>query len=169
MKSYRTLFTTLAVSFLFTSPTCHSATAGNQDPDALIARIIKSQLISAISAENLPVIASTLQFVRQTNPNLKETQWNEIIEELNDAIITGMSEPGNPVFAAYKKLLGSFSEAELAKLENLLGDPVYRKYSSALLSPVAQKALMQGFIENSPWMPQVMNFVLRKRGLKEVH
>lgn len=91
------------------------------------------------------------------------------MDEVNDTMTAGMSQPGNPMFSAYKKVSGSFSEVELVKLENLLGDPAYRKYSGALVSPAAQQALMQGFIENSPWMPQALNLALRKRGLKEVH
>jgi hypothetical protein len=104
-------------------------------------------------AENHPALASTLQFVRTANPGLSETQWREIMDEISDAMTAGMSQPGNPMFMAQAKLLASFSNAELEKLENLLNDPVYRRYSSTLSSATGQKMLMQGFIENSSWMP----------------
>jgi hypothetical protein len=169
MKSCRVLFSALAVSLLFALPVCHSVAAESSTREARIARITKSQLGSAMRAENLPGAASTLQFVRQTNPNLSTTQWSEIMDEVNDTMTSAMSQPGNAMFSAYKKLLGSFSDDDLGKLENLLNDPVYRKYSTALTSPTAQQALMQGMIENSPWMPEALNLALRKRGLKEVH
>ena len=60
------------------------------------------------------------------------------MDEVNDVMTTGMSQRGNPLFSAYEKLLGSLSDADLAKLKQLLEDPIYRKYSSALVSPVAQ-------------------------------
>lgn len=169
MKSCRGLFSALAVSLLFALPVCHSVAAESPAREARIARITKSQLGSAMRAENLPGAASSLQFVRQTNPNLSTTQWSEIMDEVNDTMTSAMSQPGNPMFSAYKKLLGPFSDDDLAKLENLLNDPVYRKYSTTLTSPTAQQALMQGMIENSPWMPEALNLALRKRGLKEVH
>ena len=120
-------------------------------------------------AENLPAAESTLQFVRHTNPSLTEAQLSEIMDEVSDVMTTGMSQRGNPMYSAYEKLLVLFSDSDLAKLEQLLGDTIYRKYSSALVSPVGQQALMQGFIENSPWIPKAFNLALRKRGLKEVH
>jgi len=73
------------------------------------------------------------------------------------------------MFEAYEKVLGSFSQAELAKVEVFLGDPVYQKYSSALVLRGSIELFMKGFIENSPWMPEAMNLILRKHGLKEVH
>jgi len=169
MKPYRVFLKTIALALLFAGQISHCAASDNWGREATIGRVVKSQLGSAMRAENLPTAASTLQFVRQTNPSLSETQWSEIMDEVNDVMTTGMSQPGNPMFSAYEKLLSSFSDADLAKLEHHLGDPIYRKYSSALASPVAQQALMQGFIENSPWMPQALNLALRKRGLKEVH
>jgi hypothetical protein len=169
MKPIPLFLGTFAFALLFVGQISHCAAADNRDREARIGRMVKSQLGSAMRAENLPAAASTLQFVRQTNPSLTETQWSEIMDEVNDVMTTGMSQRGNPMFSAYEKLLGSFSDAELSKLEQLLGDPIYRKYSSALVSTVAQQALMQGFIENSPWMPQALNLALRKRGLKEVH
>jgi hypothetical protein len=169
MKSCRVLCSALAVSLLFALPLCRGVAAESMTREARITRITKSQLGSAMRAENLPGAASTLQFVRQTNPDLSTTQWNEIMDEVSATMTAAMSQPGNPMFSAYKKVLDPFSDAELAKLENLLNDPVYRKYGAALSSPAAQQALMQGMIENSPWMPEALNLALRKRGLKEVH
>jgi hypothetical protein len=169
MTSYRVFYSALAVSVLFALPICQSMASENLTREARIARITKSQLGSAMRAENLPAAASALEFVHQTNPNLSKTQWNEIIDEVNDTMTTAMSQPGNPMFLAYKKLLDSFSDVDLARLESLLNDPVYLKYSTTLTSPTAQEVLMQGMIENSPWMPQALNLALRKRGLKEVH
>lgn len=169
MKSCRVLFNALAVSLLFVLPICRGVAAESPAREARTARIIKSQLGSAMRAENLPGAASTLQFVRQTNPNLSQTQWSEIMDEVNNTMTSAMSQPGNPMFSAYKKLLRSFSDDDLEKLEILLNDPIYRKYSTTLTSPTAQQALMQGTIENSPWMPEALNLALRKRGLKEVH
>jgi hypothetical protein len=49
------------------------------------------------------------------------------MDEVNNMMTTGASQPGNSTFSAYKKLPASFSEAELAKPECLPGDPDYRK------------------------------------------
>jgi hypothetical protein len=169
MKLIRVPFSAFAVALLLVGQISHCAASENPDREARIGRMVKSQLASAMRAENLPAVASTLQFVRHTNPSLTEPQWGEIMDEVNDVMITGMSQFGNPMFSAYEKLLSSFSDVELSKLEQIIGDPLYRKFSSALASPVAQQTLMQGFIENSPWMPEALNLALRKRGLKEVH
>lgn len=169
MKLTRVFLSTFAVALLLVGPISHCAASENRDREARIGRMVKSQLASAMRVENLPAAASTLQFVRQTNPSLTERQWSEIMDEVNDVMITGMSQVGNPMFSAYEKLLSSFSDAELSKLEQVLGDPIYRRFSSALATPVAQQTLMQGFIENSPWIPEALNLALRRRGLKEVH
>ena len=169
MKPSRVLVSALVVALFFVGQLPHCAASDNRVREARIGRMVKSQLGAAMRAEDLPAAASTLQFVRQTNPSLTEAQLSEIMDEVNDMMTTGMSQRGNPMFLAHEKLLSSFSDADLVKLEQLLEDPIYRKYSSALASPVAQQALMQGFIENSPWMPEALNLALRKRGLKEVH
>lgn len=137
MKLIRVSLSTFAIALLLVGQISHCAASENRDREARIGRMVKSQLASATRAENQPSAASTLEFVRQTNPSLTEPQWSEIMDEVNDVMITGMSRVGNPIFSAYQKLLSSFSDFELSKLEQLLGDPIYRKFSSALfhLSP----------------------------------
>lgn len=137
--------------------------------DALISRITRLQVNSALLIQANPAMASALDFVRQANPGLSDADWRTITEEIGDVMSQRMSQAGNPMFTAYRTVLEPLSDTDLAKLEALLADPAYRKFSDALTSQAGQQAIVRGMIENSPWMPVALNLALRKRGLKEVH
>ena len=111
----------------------------------------------------------TLEFIRQTNPGLSDAEWKAIAAEVGGIMAEGMSKPGNPMFVAYQTLLEPLSDTELAKLDILLADPLYRRFSAMLTTETGQRVITEGAIENAPFMPVTLNFVLRKHGLKEVH
>lgn len=169
---YRTrLAATLIVVLASSGPhACRAAdpvdTTGRQ---AAIARVVKLQLDTSILTPDLPVLQDTLRFVRQKNPDLGDAQWREVLNEVAYILAEGMSRPGSPMFVAYQTSLEPLSDAELARLERLLADPVYRKFAIGLVSRTGQEALMRGLIESTPWMNEAFNFVLRKHGLKEAH
>lgn len=146
-----------------------SSNAAEGGRDALISRITRLQVNAALLVKANPAMVSAFDFVRQSNPGLSEAEWGTITDEIGSVMVERMSHPGNPMFTAYRTVLEALSDTELAKLEALLADPAYRKFSDALTSQAGQQAVIQGMIENSPWMPVALNLALRKRGLKEVH
>lgn len=164
--------TLLAITFACAFSLCGIAPSNAADlagRDAAIARIMRSQLNTAMLAGSNLAAASTLASVRQTNPGVSKEELKEITDEVGELMASGMSQPGNPAFTAYRTLLEPMSDAELSELGRLLADPVYRKFSRALSSEASQRMLIKGMMENTPWMPEALNLVLRKRGLKEVH
>lgn len=166
LRAWSTLTLSCALSL------CAIGSSGAADlsaRDALISRITRLQVNAALLVQANPAMVSAFDFVRQSNPGLSEAEWRTITEEIGAMMTERMSHPENPMFAAYRTVLEPLSDTELAKLETLLADPTYRTFSDALTSRAGQHAVIQGMIENSPWMPVALNLALRKRGLKEVH
>ncbi|PQO89013.1 hypothetical protein C5614_29680 [Massilia phosphatilytica] len=150
---------------------CHAADAADAADaggrQAAIARIVKAQLGATILTPDLPVLHDTPRYVRQLNPGLTDAQWRDVLNEVAGRLADGMNRPDSPMFAAYRTVLEPLSDAELAQLERILADPVYRKFAGALTSRPGQQALMHGLVESTPWINETVSTVLKKHGLKE--
>lgn len=156
----------LLLAFACSDVALAAETAGR---DAAIARIMKLQLRDSLADASLAAAGQSLAFIRQSNPTLDDNAWHAITGEVSKTMSQGMSSPGNPMFATFRKALAPLSDGELAELEAMLATPAYRKYASAIVAPATQQDMMRAMIENGPGMITTMNFILRKHGFKEVH
>lgn len=136
--------------------------------DAVIARI-EQQFCNTVLTADSPVVASVLTPARQANPNLNPDEWRDITKEASVAISESMTQRGGMLDTAFRAAIASLSDAELKRLETLLSDPTYRKFSAAMTSPATQQKVVEAVAMNGLLMQAAVNGVLARHGLKELH
>jgi hypothetical protein len=150
-----------------------SAVARADDDSArttLISRIaIQYYTIYGIRPDS-PVLNLMLSEARKLNPTVDEDGWRDIKAEVAPAVIAGMIAKGAAFDAYFNSALDTLSLAELRRLSNLLGDPVYVKFAMAMTSPENQRQMLAGIVGGDPMtISRAINGVLERRGLNVPH
>ena len=70
---------------------------------------------------------------------------------------------------AYRASLESLTDMELSRLEVLLSDPVWQKFTASMAAPATQQKIIKALMANSLQMGGALNEVLTKHGLKTIH
>jgi uncharacterized protein (DUF1778 family) len=143
--------------------------SGAPGRDAAIARIENLQVSESMLTPDSPFLTNMFAPARQANPGVKNEEGSDIRRETSTAIAQVMTQPGGMMDTIFRTALEPMSDAELTKLEALLSDPVWRKFTTALASPAVQQKAVQALMSNTSQMGAAMNAVLARHGLKGIN
>jgi hypothetical protein len=155
------------VAFAAMPPICLAA--GPESRDDTIKRIEKLQMSTSVLPPDSPFLADMLKSAITANPDVKKEEWDAIRREASATISTAMTQPGGSMDVAYRASLASLTDVELGRLEVLLSDPVWQKFTTSMAAPATQQKIVKALVGNSLQMGVALNAVLTKHGLKTVH
>ena len=133
---------------------------------ALISRIEVQYLASTVVGPDSPIIDQWIAPARTLNPEVDQATWNGVKTDVAAALTSLLTAKGSALEVFFRGALDALSDAELARLSDLLNDPVYKKFQGAMGSTENQKRMLQAFMGDSLSMGAAVNGVLEKHGLK---
>ena len=155
------------ISFVMLPLICFASGAGTRVET--IRRIENLQLRSSVFPPDSPFLADMLRPALRANPDVKTKEWDEIRGEISAAISRLMTQPDGPMDTMYRTALEPMSDVELERLEALLNDPVWLKFTASMASSTAQQQVIKALMANALQMGAVLDSVLVRRGLKPAH
>jgi hypothetical protein len=158
----------LAMIIAFASMPLISFAAGPESRDDMIKRIENLQMSTSVLPPDSPLLADILKSASKANPDVKKAEWDAIRREASVAISSAMTQPGGLMDVAYRASLESLTDVELSRLEVLLSDPVWQKFTTSMAAPATQQKIVKALVGNSLQMDATMNEVLTKHGLKTI-
>ena len=159
----------LAVIIAFATMPSICLAAGAESRDDTIKRIESLQVSTSILPPDSPFLANMLRPALNANPDVKKDEWDAIRREASAAISSAMTQPGGLMDVAYRASLESLTDIELSRLEVLLSDPVWQKFTASMAAPATQQKIIKALMGNSLQMGGALNEVLTKHGLKTIH
>lgn len=158
---------------LLSSTVLIASTAFAQNParEAIIGNITFAfaRTVSASNSPGSPLVKLLLAPARQANPRASNAVWAEIAKEVASAQSKLITEKGGALDVALHAALQPMSLAQLKRLDAILNDPVYIKFEARLAAPSTQRRLFQASMGNAMRLGAVLNGILAKHGLNEVH
>lgn len=139
----------------------------DEDPirSGLVSRIEVQYTSASIVGSDSPVVAMMLTGARSRNPNTDEATWTDVRVEVAAALTLALTAKGGPLDDLVRGALDPLSTAELKRLSSLLGDPVYKKFQTAMTSSDNQKRMVQALMGNPTSMMGPVFDVLKKHNL----
>jgi hypothetical protein len=89
--------------------------------------------------------------------------------EIAAAMTKMFTDRGSTMDVLIRSSMESFSDKELKALSQALGDPAFRKFQAAMSGPAAQQQLQTGMVKAGLQLGPLVNAVLVKHQLIEVH
>ena len=157
----------LIISFVLLPLICLAS--GVSTREETINRIENLQLRASVFPPDSPFLADMLRPALQANPNVTKNEWDEIRLEASAAVSRLMTKPDGMMDVMFRTALEPMSDAELKRLEALLSDPVWLKFTDAMASSAAQQQVFKALMTNAQLMGAVLNPVLARHGLKTTH
>lgn len=151
--------------FLFLS--CSIAAAQASPRDVLIERCETAYLRATTLSADSPLVDMLLASTKSANREVNDDTWRVIRQEIATAVTQSLTERGSMLDTTFRKSMESLSDAELARLSQVLNDPAYTKFQSAMASPATQKQFMQAMYGDAAKFQTVANKILARHGLKE--
>ncbi len=149
-------------------PTIASADEATIRSD-LVSRVEVQYTSASIVGSDSPIVAMLLAGARSTNPNIDEATWSEVRVEVAAALSSALTAKGGSLDVVVRGALDPLSTAELKRLSTLLGDPVYKKFQTAMTSSDNQKRMVQAVMGNPTSMMGPVFDVLKKHNLSVPH
>lgn len=137
--------------------------------EALIGRIESIYIQTTMLSADSPFIEMFIGSAKSANPGVDGDTWSGIKQEITPMLSKVMTEKGGLMDVFLRKSLENFSDAELEKLSQILSNPIYNKFQIAMASPSTQRELVQALFGYTLNFNAVINSVLVKHGLNEVH
>lgn len=151
--------------FLFWS---YSIAAAQASPrDVLIEHCETAYLRATTLSADSPLVDMLLASTKSANREASDDTWRGIRQEIAAAVTRSLTERGSTLDTTLRKSMEPLSDVELARLSQVLNDPAYTKFQSAMASPAAQKQFMQAMFDDAPKFQIVVNKILAQHGLKE--
>lgn len=158
---------------LLSSTVLIASTAFAQSParEAIIGNITSefARTVSAISSPESPLVKLLLAPARQANPRVSNAVWAEIAKEVALAQSRLLTEKGGALYVTLHASLRPMSLAQLKRLDAIFNDPVYIKFQARMGAPSTQRLLFQASMGNALRLGAILNGILAKHGLNEVH
>jgi hypothetical protein len=136
--------------------------------DLLIDKVESCYTGTMFSADS-PFIDILLNSAKSANPSVTSDTWSGIKKEIAPALSKVMTEKGGPIDVLFRKSGEKMSDGELATLGQILCDPVYTKFQTAMTSAITQQQFANALFSNTLKFNAVINGALTRNGLKEVH
>lgn len=147
---------------------CSVSLANSASREALIDQIETQYVATAMFASDSPVVSSMLQPAMTANPGVSTEIWQTVRTETAAAVTKMFTEKGSTMDVLIRSSLDSLSDKELKSLSQVLSEPSYRKFQSAMSGPAAQQELHAGMAKVGMQLGAVINAVLVSHHLNEV-
>lgn len=157
-----------AIAFALTAP---AVTSAQTSPRELTIRHIVDVAFNQanVYSAKSPIIERLLGSAKSANPAVSPDAWEKMKPELSIGLTKAMSENGGVFGGALNGAFDELSDSELDRVSQLLDDPVYKKFQTALANPAVQQRVMQLSMASASRMNAALNIVLASHGLREVH
>jgi hypothetical protein len=133
---------------------------------------IETQYIATAMLElssDSPVMNSVLQPAMMANPGVSSETWESVRKETATAMREMLTEKGSAMDVLVRSSLESFSDEELKELSHVLSDPAFKKFRAAMSGPASQQQTRAGVAKALSQVGPLINTVLVRHQLNEVH
>lgn len=137
--------------------------------DALIDQIEMQTYGQFNFTSGSPLIGMMLQGPRQANPEATPETWKVVEAEVATGYLDLLTRKGGMLDQLLRPALASMTTAELKRLSVLLDDPAYRKYRTAMQSEEMQRSMQRAMLTAATQIGPMLNQILGRHGLHEVH
>jgi len=159
----------LACAFFCISLESISAHSQYVERNRLISALVQAQQGGKSGNVEKSTAELLLQQARQINQGATPDQWKEVQTEVFQSVSQMASHGGGMVDTLTRLGVADLSNAEIAHLITIIGDPVLAKYTAASSSPAAQEEVMKAAMVDGQHINALINTVLAKEGLREMH
>lgn len=157
----------LAISFLFILLSQSTiADAQGLSRDELIDKVESIYLRSTMLSPDSPLLEMFLSQAKKANPEANADTWLAVKQDLAPALTKVLTEKGSSLDILIRKSLENLSDGELDRLVQIISDPTFIKFQSAMSSPSSQKGIMLEMYANAQKFGAATNNVLNSHGLK---
>ena len=153
---------TALISMTFCLPVFGQAAAR----EAQVQRIMALYLADTAFSTDSLLLTEVVAVAQHRNSGVDAREWPQIKVEIGVALTEWMTGKGGVLNVAFSGAVSGLSDAELAQLEQLISDPVYRKFMRAAASPAVQEQLSQAVSKNLNGLNDVVHAVLARHGVK---
>lgn len=137
--------------------------------DKLIDRVESIYFQNTVFSTDSPFVDMLLKSPKLANPGVSNETWLTIRQEVASTLTKVMTERGGLLDTFLRKSMEPLSDAELSALGQILSDPAYVKFQSAMASPSTQREFAQTMFGNAAKINAAINSVLVSHGLIGVH
>jgi hypothetical protein len=146
-----------------------SSSAGAASRDDLINEIESAYIASALISADSPMLDMMLAPAKAANSAVAPDVWLSVKTEVAKSFTQIFTAKGSTMDIIIRQSLQSFSDKELQTLDQILHEPVYKRFQNAVASPATQKQMFDGMMKASSHLIDVINTVLEKHQLKGFH
>lgn len=146
------------------------AVAQTSPRNVLIGRIESISSHTIYSADS-PLIEGLLVAAKVANPGVNSDTWADIKRETALTLSDFMAERGGSLDLRLRPSLETLSDAELERLCQILGDPVYNKFQRTLITPHAENTqgqILKAMTDEALKYNATINSVLKRHGLNKM-
>jgi hypothetical protein len=137
--------------------------------DGIETQYIATAMLSSELSSDSPVVNSVLQPAMKANPGVSSETWQSVRKETAIAMREMLTEKGGAMDVIVRSSLESFSDEELKELSHVLSDPAFKKFRAAMSAPASQQQTHAGVAKALSQVGPLINTVLVRHELNEVH
>jgi hypothetical protein len=116
-----------------------------------------------------PIVMMMMADLKKANPEATAEVWNDVATEVAAQYTDMLTHKGGMMDQLLRPAMATLTLPELKRLSVVLTDPAYLKYQAAMQSQDIQRSMQQAMMTAGLQIAPMLNQILVKHGLKEVH